>query len=141
MTTTSKKTSTKAASTNGNGQKAKTTGQAQQIVDSAVGTYKQVADEVAKSAKQLRNSETRTAEIESLRARLTTELEKAKDQVVKLRAQVTGDVKTEVKTRTDDVKARAEKARKAVEQPVRDRVEPVYRERVAPVVEKVRTRS
>jgi hypothetical protein len=119
--------------------------QALQAVDVAVGTPPTVAEAVRTTAetwtksetrsrefetlqkrvKNLRNAEGRTSEIEALRKRLGTEIEKAEAKG--------GDVRRQV---TDQLIGRARKARNRVEPVYRDRVEPVYKKRVEPVVKK-----
>jgi hypothetical protein len=116
--------------------------QALQAVDVAVGAVPTVAENVRSTAdtwrksetrsqeietlqkrvKTLRNPETRTTEIESLRKLLGSEIEKAEAKGADVRRQV-----------TDQVIARARKARERVEPVYRDRVEPVVKERVEPV--------
>jgi hypothetical protein len=123
--------------------------QALQVVDVAVGTPPTVAetvrttaetwtnsekrsqeiDSLQKSVQNLRDSRGRKTEIESLRKRLASELEKAEAKG--------GDVRRQV---TDQLIGRARKARERVEPVYRDRVEPVYKKRVEPTVQKVRER-
>ena len=97
--------------------------QALQAVDVAVGAVPTVAEAVRNTAEAWSKSETRTREIETLRKRLATELEKAEAKG--------GDVRRQV---TDQLIGQARKARERVEPVVKERVEPVYRERVEPVV-------
>jgi hypothetical protein len=117
--------------------------QALQAVDVAIGTGPTVAENVRTTAetwtnsetrsreietlqnsvKNLRGTESRKSEIESLRKRLASELEKAEAKG--------GDVRRQV---TDQLIGRARKARERVEPVYRDRVEPVYRKRVEPIV-------
>jgi hypothetical protein len=122
--------------------------QALQAVDVAVGAVPTVAEavrntaeswrksrseELQKRVKTLRDPQARTSEIESLRKRLGTEIEKAEAKG--------GDVRREV---TEQLIGQARKARERVEPVYRERVEPVvkkrvepvYRERVEPVVKK-----
>ena len=116
--------------------------QALQAVDVAVGAVPTVAENVRTTAETWTNSEarskeietlqkrvqtlrdpkTRTSEIESLRERLSAELQKAETKG--------GDVRRQV---TDQLVGQARKARERVEPVYRDRVEPVVRERVEPV--------
>jgi hypothetical protein len=116
--------------------------QALQAVDVAVGTVPTVAENVRNTAEVWRNSETRseqietlqkrvqdlrdpkvrTTEIDSLRKRLGSEIEKAEAKG--------GDVRRQV---TDQLIGRARKARERVEPVYRDRVEPVVKQRVEPV--------
>jgi hypothetical protein len=131
--------------------------QALQAVDVAVGAVPAVAeavrsttdawrksetrsreiDALQKRVKTLRDPQGRTSEIEALRQRLGSELEKAEGKG--------GDVRRQV---TDQLIGQARKARERVEPVYRDRVEPVvkervepvYRERVEPAVRKVRER-
>jgi molecular chaperone GrpE (heat shock protein) len=140
------KTETKTKTQAKNGTAATTAGpkpsdQALQAVDVAIGAGPTVAENVRttaetwtksetrsreietlqKSVKNLRDSQGRKSEIESLRKRLASELEKAEAKG--------GDVRRQV---TDQLIGRARKAR--------ERVEPVYRKRVEPTVQKVRER-
>jgi hypothetical protein len=131
--------------------------QALQAVDVAIGTGPTVAENVRttaetwtksetrsreietlqKSVKNLRGAEGRKSEIESLRKRLASELEKAEAKG--------GDVRRQV---TDQLIGRARKARervepvyrKRVEPIVKERFEPVYKKRVEPTVQRVRER-
>jgi hypothetical protein len=131
--------------------------QALQVVDVAVGTPPTVAEAVRNTAETWTNSEARsqeidvlqkrvqnlrdrkgrTSEIESLRKRLGSEIEKAEAKG--------GDVRRQV---TDQLVGQARKARNRVEpvyrervEPVvKDRFEPVYRDRVEPAVKRVRER-
>jgi len=131
--------------------------QALQAVDVAVGAVPTVAeavrstadawrksetrsrevDELQKRVQTLRDPEGRTSEIEALRQRLGSELEKAEARG--------GDVRRQV---TEQLIGQARKARERVqpvyrdrvEPVVKERVEPVYRERVEPAVRKVRER-
>jgi hypothetical protein len=119
--------------------------QALQAVDVAIGAGPTVAENVRttaeawtnsekrsvefeslqKSVQNLRDSSGRKSEIESLRKRLASELEKAEAKG--------GDVRRQV---TDQLIGRARKARERVEPVYRDRVEPVVKERVEPVYRK-----
>jgi hypothetical protein len=116
--------------------------QALQAVDVAVGAVPTVAENVRTTAETWTNSEarskeietlqkrvqtlrdpkTRTTEIESLRERLSAELQKAETKG--------GDVRRQV---TDQLVGQARKARERVEPVYRDRVEPVVKQRVEPV--------
>jgi hypothetical protein len=116
--------------------------QALQAVDVAVGAVPTVAENVRTTAETWTNSEarskeietiqkrvqtlrdpkTRTSEIDSLRERLSAELQKAETKG--------GDVRRQV---TDQLVGQARKARERVEPVYRDRVEPVVKERVEPV--------
>jgi hypothetical protein len=116
--------------------------QALQAVDVAVGAVPTVAENVRTTAETWTNSETRSQEIttlqkrvqslrdskgrntelESLRERLSSELQKAESKG--------GDVRRQV---TDQLVGQARKARERVEPVYRDRVEPVVKERVEPV--------
>jgi hypothetical protein len=116
--------------------------QALQAVDVAVGAVPTVAEAVRNTADTWRKSETRsqeietlqkrvktlrdpkvrTSELDSLRQRLGSELEKAEAKG--------GDVRRQV---TDQLIGQARKARERVEPVYRDRVEPVVKERVEPV--------
>src|SRR4029453_8894013 len=117
--------------------------QALQAVDVAVGAVPTVAEAVRSTPDAWRKSETRsreidalqkrgqtirdrqgrTGEIEALRQRLGSELEKAEAKG--------GDVRRQV---TEQLIGQARKARERVEPVYRDRVEPVVEERVGPVV-------
>jgi hypothetical protein len=127
-----------------------TADQALQVVDVAVGAVPETADAVTKTVDQLRDSEarqqelkslqnrisnlrdpnTRDAQIETLRKSLMSEIDKAEARGGEIRRQV-----------TDQVVEQARKARERVEPlytervptAVKDRVEPVYRDRVVPV--------
>jgi hypothetical protein len=136
-------TKTKTQAKNGTAAPAdrKPTDQALQAVDVAIGAGPTVAENVRttaetwtksetrsreietlqKSVKNLRDAEGRKSEIESLRKRLASELEKAEAKG--------GDVRRQV---SDQLVGRARKAR--------ERVEPVYRKRVEPAVQRVRER-
>jgi hypothetical protein len=105
----------------GNG--SKPSQQALQAVDVAVGAVPTVAGAVRTTADTWRKSETRSKELELLRERLGTELEKAGERG--------GDVRRQV---TDQLIGQARKARERVEPAYRDRVEPIYRQHVEPVV-------
>jgi hypothetical protein len=135
----------------------KPTDQALQAVDVAIGAGPTVAENVRttaetwtksetrsreietlqKSVKNLRDAEGRKSEIESLRKRLASELEKAEAKG--------GDVRRQV---SDQLVGQARKARgrvepvyrKRVEPIVKERFEPVYRKRVEPAVQRVRER-
>ena len=116
--------------------------QALQAVDVAIGAAPTVAEAVRTTADTWSNSETRsqeletlqkrvqsirdpksrTTEIESLRTRLSAEIQKAETKG--------GDVRRQV---TDQLIGQARKARERVEPVYRDRVEPVVKERVEPV--------
>lgn len=96
--------------------------QALQAVDVAVGAVPTVADAVRKTADTWRNPDSRSQEIESLRGRLGTEIEKAEAKG--------GDVRRQV---TDQLIRQARKARERVEPVYRERVEPVVKDRVEPV--------
>ena len=116
--------------------------QALQAVDVAVGAVPTVAENVRTTAETWTNSEarskeietlqkrvqtlrdpkTRTSELDSLRDRLSAELQKAEAKG--------GDVRRQV---TDQLVGQARKARERVEPVYRDRVEPVVKERVEPV--------
>ncbi|HET8593290.1 MAG TPA: hypothetical protein VFL56_06455 [Solirubrobacterales bacterium] len=111
--------------------------QALQAVDVAVGAVPTVADAVRKTAETWRDSESRSREIETLRNRLGSELEKVEEKG--------GDVRRQV---TEQLVGQARKARERVEPVYRERVEPVvkerfqpvYRERLEPAVKRVRER-
>jgi hypothetical protein len=119
--------------------------QALQAVDVAIGAGPTVAENVRttaetwtnsearskeletlqKTVKNLRAAEGRKTEVESLRKRLASELEKAEAKG--------GDVRRQV---TDQLIGQARKARDRVEPVYRDRVQPVVKERVEPVYKK-----
>jgi hypothetical protein len=116
--------------------------QATRAVDVAVGAVPTVAENARTTAetwtnsekrsqeietlqnrvKNLRDSKARTTELESLRDRLSSELQKAETKG--------GDVRRQV---TDQLVGQARKARERVEPVVKERVEPVYRQRVEPI--------
>ncbi|HEX5822050.1 MAG TPA: hypothetical protein VFY30_09835 [Solirubrobacterales bacterium] len=131
--------------------------QALQAVDVAVGAVPTVAENARTTAETWTNAETRSQEIETLQKRVqnlrdpkarTTELESLRDrlgsELEKAEAKG-GDVRRQV---TDQLVGQARKARERVEPVYRDRVEPVvkervepiYRDRVEPAVKKVRER-
>jgi hypothetical protein len=139
---TEEKTTTKTAKTQETGDGRKPSEQALQAVDVAVGAAPTVADTVRETADTWRNAETRskeietlqnrvktlrdrqgrTSEIEALRKRLASELEKAETRG--------GDIRKEV---TDQLIGQARKARERVEPVYKERVEPVVKKRVEPV--------
>ena len=151
-TTKTKSTTTKTAT------ERKPADQALLVVDVAVGAPAVAVDNAKRTVDQLRDSQGRTQEIELLQNRvnnlrdkntrpaqvetlkqlLTAEIEKAEKRG--------GDVRRQV---TDQVVDQARKARQRVEpvykdrvEPVvKDRVEPVYKQRVEPTVKKVRERT
>jgi hypothetical protein len=116
--------------------------QALQAVDVAVGAVPTVAENVRTTAETWTNSETRSQEIETLQKRVktlrdsqarTTELDSLRQRLVSEieKAETKGgDVRRQV---TDQLIGQARKARERVEPVYRERVEPVYRERVEPV--------
>jgi hypothetical protein len=131
--------------------------QALQAVDVAVGAAPTVADVVRNTAETWRKPETRSQEIETLQKRVqalrdrqgrTTEIDALRrrlaSEIEKAEAKG-GDVRRQV---TDQLIGRARKARERVEPVYRDRfepvvkerVEPIYRDRVEPAVKKVRER-
>lgn len=85
-------------------------------------TRSQEIETLQKRVQNLRDPQARTGEIESLRQRLGSEIEKAEAKG--------GDVRRQV---TDQLIGQARKARERVEPVYRDRVEPVIKERVEPV--------
>ena len=117
--------------------------QALQAIDVAVGAVPVAAESVRRTVEQLLDTEqrsqelqtlqnrvnnlrdetTRPAQVETLKQRLTAEIEKAQSRGGEVRRQV-----------TDQVVEQARKARERVEPVYRDRVEPVYKQRVEPVV-------
>src|SRR5438093_7031079 len=127
----------------------KTSEQALQAVDVAIGVGPTVAENVRTTAETWSNSETRSqeidalqkkvqtlrksdgrkSEIESLRKRLAVELEKAEAKG--------GDVRRQV---TDQLIGQARKARDRVEPVYKERFEPVYRDRVEPAGKRGRER-
>jgi hypothetical protein len=139
--------------------------QALQAVDVAVGAVPTVAENARTTAETWTNSETRSLEIETLQKRVqnlrdpkarTTELESLRERLgseIQKAETKGGDVRRQV---TEQLVGQARKARERVEpvyrdrvQPVvkervepvyRERVEPVYRQRVEPTVKKVRER-
>jgi hypothetical protein len=122
--------------------------QALLAVDVAVGAVPTVADNVRRTIEQWRHSGTRSQEIETLQARISNlrdantrpaQLETFKRQLeaeVEKASKRGHDVRRQV---NDQVVEQARKARERVE-PARKRVEPVYRDRVEPAVKKVRER-
>jgi hypothetical protein len=137
--------------------------QALQAVDVAVGAVPTAADNVRRTIEQWRHSGTRSQEIETLQARISNlrdsntrpaqletfkrqleaEVEKASKRGNDVRRQVNDQVVEQARKARD----RVEPARKRVEpavrervEPIRKRFEPVYRERVEPTVKKVRER-
>ena len=151
-------TSTKTKTTTKTATERKPADQALLVVDVAVGAPAVAVDNAKRTVDQLRDSQGRTQEIELLQNRvnnlrdkntrpaqvetlkqlLTAEIEKAEKRG--------GDVRRQV---TDQVVDQARKARQRVEpvykdrvEPVvKDRVEPVYKQRVEPTVKKVRERT
>jgi hypothetical protein len=139
--------------------------QALQAVDVAVGAVPTVAETARTTAETWTNAETRSQEIETLQNRVknlrdpkarTTELDSLRERLsseIQKAETRGGDVRRQV---TDQLIGQARKARERVEpvyrdrvQPVvkervepvyRERVEPVYRQRVEPTVKKVRER-
>jgi hypothetical protein len=132
--------------------------QALQAVDVAVGAAPTVADVVRNTAETWRKPETRSQEIETLQKRVqalrdrqgrTTEIDALRrrlaSEIEKAEAKG-GDVRRQV---TDQLIGQARKARERVEPVYRDRfepvvkerVEPIYRDRVEPTVKKVRERT
>jgi len=125
--------------------------QALQAVDVAVGVVPTVAENVRTTTETWTNSETRSQEIETLQKRVqslrdpqarTTEIDSLRERLsAELNKAETkgGDVRRQV---TEQLIGQARKARERVEPVYRDRVhpvvkervEPVYRERVEPVV-------
>jgi hypothetical protein len=116
--------------------------QALQAVDVAVGAVPTVAETARTTAETWTNSETRSQEIETLQKRVqnlrdpkarTTELESLRERFSsELQKAETkgGDVRRQV---TEQLIGQARKARERVEPVYRDRVEPVVKERVEPV--------
>lgn len=96
--------------------------QALQVVDVTFGAYATVADTVSKAFEDWRHSDSRSKELETLRKRLTSGLEKTEERGGEFRRRL-----------NDQVAEQARKARERVEPVYRDRVEPVVRERVEPV--------
>jgi hypothetical protein len=116
--------------------------QALQAVDVAVGAVPTVAENARTTAETWTNSETRTREIETLQNRVknlrdpkarTTELESLRERLgseIQKAETKGGDVRRQV---TEQLIGQARKARERVEPVYRDRVEPVVKERVEPV--------
>ena len=116
--------------------------QALQAIDVAVGAVPVAAESVRRTVEQLLDTEqrsqelqtlqnrvnnlrdetTRPAQVETLKQRLTAEIEKAQTRGGEVRRQV-----------TDQVVEQARKARERVEPVYKQRVEPVVKERVEPV--------
>jgi hypothetical protein len=138
---TDEKTTTATNGRKSSEQARKPSDQALQVVDVSIGVVPTVAENVRDTADTWRKSETRsqeletlqkrvkslrhpqkrTTEIDALRKRLGSELEKAEAKG--------GDVRRQV---TEQLIGQARKAR--------TRVEPAYRDRVEPVVKRVRER-
>jgi hypothetical protein len=139
--------------------------QALQAVDVAVGAVPTVAETVGNTAESWRKAETRSreidllqkrvqnlrdrkgrsAEVEALRKRLGSELEKAEARGGDVRRQVTEQLVGQARKARDRVepvyRERFEPiVKERVEPIVKERVEPVYRERVEPTVKRVRER-
>jgi hypothetical protein len=116
--------------------------QALQAVDVAVGAVPTVAENARTTAETWTNSETRSREIETLQNRVknlrdpkarTTELESLRERLgseIQKAETKGGDVRRQV---TEQLIGQARKARERVEPVYRDRVEPVVKERVEPV--------
>ena len=116
--------------------------QALQAVDVAVGAVPTVAENARTTAETWTNSESRSQEIETLQNRVknlrdsqgrTTELESLRERLgseIQKAETKGGDVRRQV---TDQLIGQARKARERVEPVYRDRVEPVVKERVEPV--------
>lgn len=133
-----------------------TSEQALQVVDVAVGAVPEAADNILKTVDQLRDSETRTTELQSLQNRvsnlrdsstrdaqvetlkqsLLAEIEKAEARGGDIRRQVTDQVVDQARKARD----RVEPVYQRVEPVYKERVEPVYKQRVEPTVKKVRER-
>jgi hypothetical protein len=131
--------------------------QALQAVDVAVGAVPTVTEAVSSTAESWRKAETRSreidilqkrvqnlrdrkgrsTEIEALRKRLGSELEKAEAKGGDVRRQVTEQLVGEARKARDRVEP---VYRERFEPIVKERVEPVYRERVEPTVKRVRER-
>jgi len=116
--------------------------QALQVADVAVGAVPTVADTVRHTVEQLRDSNSRSQEIETLKhqvsnlrdsstrpAQVETLKQRFSDELSKAETRG-GDVRRQV---TDQVVEQARKARGRVEPVYRDRVEPVVKQRVEPV--------
>jgi hypothetical protein len=139
--------------------------QALQAVDVAVGAVPTVAEAVSNTAGTWRKAETRSqevdilqkrvqnlrdrkgrsAEIEALRKRLGSELEKAEAKGGDVRRQVTEQLVGQARKARDRVepvyRERFEPiVKERVEPIVKERVEPVYRDRLEPTVKRVRER-
>lgn len=135
--------------------------QALQVVDVAVGAVPEAADTVTKTVdqfrdpetrsqelqalqhrlKNLRDSSTRDAQIETLKKSFTAEIEKAEARGGEIRKQVTDQVMAQARKAREQLepvyKQRVEPTvKKRVEPVYRERVEPVYKERVEPTVKK-----
>jgi hypothetical protein len=131
--------------------------QALQAVDVAVGAVPTVSEAVSNTAGSWRRAETRSreidllqkrvqnlrdrkgrsTEIEALRKRLGSELEKAEAKGGDVRRQVTEQLVGQARRARDRVEP---VYRERFEPIVKERVEPVYRERVGPTVKRVRER-
>ena len=116
--------------------------QATRAMDVAVGAVPTVAEAVRTTAETWTNSETRSQEIETLQKRVqslrdpqgrTTEIDSLRERLgseIEKAETKGGDVRRQV---TEQLIGQARKARERVEPVYRDRVEPVVRERVEPV--------
>ena len=166
-TQTNTKTKVKSTKVNSTGtstgttQGRKTSGQALQVVDVAVGAVPEAADAVTRTVDQLRDSEsrsqelkalqhrvnnlrdsnTREAQIETFRKNIAAEIEKAEARGGEIRKQMTDQVVAQARKARDQFepvyRERVEPTvKKRVEPVYRERVEPVYKERVEPTVKK-----
>jgi hypothetical protein len=158
------KNATDAATENGAApeQDRKPSDQALQVVDVAVGAVPEAADAVTKTVEQLRDSEgrsqelkalqnrvsnlrdpnTRDAQLETLKQGLFDEIEKAETRGGEIRRQVTDQIVEQARKARERVEpVYTERVPDAVKQRVepvyRDRVEPLYKDRVEPTVKKV----
>lgn len=122
--------------------------QALQVVDVAVGAAPVAVENARKTVDQFRDADKRSQEIELLQNRVKNlrDSNTRSAQLETFKQQFTGSVEkaekkgAEVrKSVSDQVVDRARKARERVE-PVVDRVEPVYKKRVEPTVKRVRER-
>lgn len=147
--------------TNGITPERKPADQALQVVDVAVGAAPIAVANAKRTVEQLRDSQGRTEEIELLQNRVnnlrdkntrpaqvetlkqlvTAEVEKAEKRGGEVRRQVTDQVVDQARKARDRVepvyKDRVEPTVKPI---YKDRVEPVYKDRVEPAVKRVRER-
>lgn len=139
----------------------KTSDQALQVVDVAVGAAPLAVENAKRTVTQLRDSQARTEEIELLQNRVNNlrdpntrpaqvetlkqlvqaELEKAEKRGGEFRRQVTDQVVEQARKARERVEPVYKDRVEPVVKPVyTDRVQPVYKDRVEPAVKRVRER-